>query len=179
MYERSLLRLAATSAFVSAIAIGCGSNSNGGAVATSGTPDGSAAADGSGEELGVATGDTSDGGGQDATANDGPATVAETGTTQDAGLTCVPPVDGDSCDACTAANCCAMLAACANEPADDGATACEDISDCMDNCENPQDGGDPPPDCLGVCTQPYGSDQAVTDYNNLASCQQTLCPNDC
>lgn len=182
MNERTLLFVAAASALVSATASGCGSNSSGKS-AIGGTPG----------DAGGALGADSGGGSvhdsgnvADVTrTNDGPSSIGDTGVGRDApsdaSLTCAPPVDGDSCDACTAANCCAQLRACTGEPMDPDAdtTPCEDIANCMDACENPADGSAPPSDCLGLCTQPYGSDQAVTDYNDLSSCQQTLCPTDC
>jgi hypothetical protein len=112
----------------------------------------------------------------DATAPADAAAPSDTGAPMEAAVVCAPPLGGDDCDTCLSANCCAQLTACDNEPLDvDGSsTECQDLVNCVDNCTSGDDAGTTQ-SCSASCTQAYGPDQGVTDYENLAMCEETTC----
>jgi hypothetical protein len=187
MRTGNLLSAAAMSAVFCVVASGCGNSSSAKTTTESIVPDGGlpeGAAEGA-----TAPGDDS-GPDQAAASNDATSSVDAGGTTdtgpdtapamEAAATTCAPPLGGDACDTCLAASCCAQLTACDSEPpdADGGETECQDIVNCVGNCTGGDDAGTPQ-SCALICTQPYGADQAVTDYENLALCQQTTCGSSC
>ena len=113
---------------------------------------------------------------------DSATTVADTGTTVDAGVVCDVPDGSDACDTCAETSCCAAEVACQTEATDAATTDCEDVFSCVQDCVAPPGDSGVDAGSLADCTTSCSAGHTTTgiaDFGTLSTCLATSCSTSC